>query len=114
MNELTIELVNKNGKIDHDASLAVFETEYASYIAQHETEVATLSAAVDSILDAHPGKSIAMPVLASMALNSINVQPENFSALEELTLQYMRDNSKGEDSLFVITKGKGGGLKRRV
>ena len=113
MNQITVDLVMENGKVDSEASTEAFESALANFVAQRETEVSTLGAAVISVLQSHPGKGIAMPVLTSLALNSINVQPEAFTALGAATLQYIRDNSKGEDSLFVVSKGKNGGCSLR-
>jgi hypothetical protein len=111
---ITTKLVMNGSKIDSAASTAAFETELAKLVTEHETEVSTLGAAVQAVLAAHPGKGIAMPVLASLALNSINVQPESYTSLEAAALQYVRDNAQGEDSLFAIVRGPKGGVFLRA
>ena len=115
MSNLNVQLVLVNGKVDQDASRDAFEAALSHFVAQHETETATLATAVDAVLANHPNKGIAMPILASLALNTINVQPENFSALSEQLMNYVRANAseKREDGkLFRIGKGKGGGCRR--
>jgi hypothetical protein len=59
------------------------------------------------------GKTLAMPIVSNYALIRLNAQPENYSALNERVLQYIRDNKVGDASLFVVSKGKGGGCSRR-
>ena len=113
MNTITVELVTVGGKVDVEASTSAFDAALSAFVAQHETESATLGAAVQSILSANPGKAIATPVLVSLALNSINVRPENFASLDMLTRQYIKDNSAGDDSLLCVAKGKGGGISLR-
>jgi hypothetical protein len=113
MASINVTLVTVNGKVDMDASRDAFDAALSAFVVQHETEIATLANAVQGVLSAHPGRGIAMPTLASLALNSINAQPENYSTLTELALQYVRDNAQGDDSLFVIAKGKGGGVSLR-
>jgi hypothetical protein len=114
MASLTVELVMQNGRVDQDGSLSAFEAALSKFVAQRETETSTLATAVGAILAKHSDRGIAMPVLAALALNSINVQPENYSALEGLLLDYVRENAsdKREDGKsFRIGKGKGGGVR---
>jgi hypothetical protein len=111
---LNVTLVMASGKVDQDATRDAFETAMSQFVAQHETESATLSDAVTSVLAAHPGKGIAMPILASLALASINVQPENYSVLSEQLLNYVRRNAsdnRADGKPFRIGKGKGGGVR---
>lgn len=115
MATLTVTLVSKDGAIDQEASRQEFNKALAQYVTARETEQSTIADAVSSVFDRHPGTPINMPALASMVLASLNVQPENYSALEGLTLGYVRENAseKREDGkLFRIGKGKGGGVRR--
>ena len=115
-----------DGSIDTDASLASCKAEILKYKAARETEQATIAEQVGALFDEHKGATLNMPYVANEALRRLNVQPENFKLLEARVLQYVRENSQGDkigegdsatferpDSLFVITKGKGGGVKRR-
>lgn len=124
MSNLTITLVrHTDGSIDEAGSTRAFSAALAKHVAERETEVATIAAAVNGVFDRYLGASINMPALASMALQSLNVQPENFKALELRCLEYVRENAQGDkaedgtvanpSSTFVIGKGKGGGVTRR-
>ena len=113
-NSLTVDLVEVNGRIDQDASRKAFDTALATRIAEREVETSQIASAVEALFDTYRGKPIAMPALASMAAQKLNAQPENFKVLSERTLDYVRSNSKGDSSLFVIGKGKGGGCYRRA
>jgi sugar (pentulose or hexulose) kinase len=113
MSSITIELVMVGGKVDSEATMDAFSDALSDFMTQHETESATLGAAVQSILSANSGRAIATPVLCSLALNSINVSPENYAALDMLARQYIKDNSQGDDSLLVRVKGAHGGVSLR-
>ena len=125
MSQITVKLVTVNGRTDEAASLDVFRTAMATHIAERETEVETIAAAVGAVFDKFKGTSINMPALCNFALQELNAQPENYKVLQERTAQYVRDNSQGEknketgvearpDSLFVIAKGAHGGVHRRA
>lgn len=114
MSTLNVELVLVNGSVDVEASEEAFQTAMSNYIAQHEVETAAIADAVNAVFDEHLGKSINMPTLSALTTVRLNAQPSNFSALSELVLGYVRANSQGDDSLFVIRKGKNGGCGRRA
>ena len=114
MTTLNVELVLTNGQVDVEASEEAFHTAMSNYIAQHETETSAIADAVNAVFDAHMGKAINMPTLSALTTVRLNAQPQNFSSLSELVLEYVRANSKGDDSLFVIRKGKAGGCARRA
>jgi hypothetical protein len=112
---LTVTLVlAAGGAIDQDASRAAFNTALSKYIAEREVEQTQIAQATSETFDQYKGASINMPALASMVAQKLNAQPANFKVLSERVLQYVRDNAQGEDSLFVIGKGKGGGCSRRA
>lgn len=113
-----------DGTIDQDQSETNFRSALVKRKAELETEQEQIGDTVNALFDKHPGASINMPAIASMAANMLNAQPENYSVLSERVLEYVRANSQGktaEDgtverpaSLFVIAKGKGGGCYRRA
>jgi hypothetical protein len=121
--DITVTLVQTDGRIDLDQSTAAFRSAALKRQAELETEKTEIAAAVSAIFDQHYGKSIPMPTLGSMVAQALNAQPENFAVLSERALNYVRENSQGEvkdgveerpNSLFVISKGKGGGCGRRA
>jgi len=112
------------GDVDRAASLDKFEEELVKYCAQREMEQETIADAVHAAFDKYVGANITMPALCTYALTKLNAQPENHKILTERVLSYVRENSQGkasEDgstverptSVFVIGKGKHGGVKRR-
>ena len=122
-NSLTVDLVLSGGHIDIEASTQAFRAACLKRQAELETEQEQIAEAVSALFDTYQGKSIAMPAVASMTAQKLNAQPENFKVLSDRVLDYVRANSQGEvkdgveqhpGSLFVITKGKGGGCYRRA
>jgi hypothetical protein len=114
MATLTVKLVTKNGAVDQEASEQQFRSDLSKYITESETQQSTIADTISAIFDAHKGEKVAMPVLASMACQKLNAQPSNWKALETLALEYIRANKDGDDSLFVVVKGAGGGCGRRA
>lgn len=119
---ITTDLVFANGKIDQEASVEAFETELSRKTVELETEEVEIAAAVATLFDTHHGKSIDMPTVGSMTATALNAQPENHAVLSKRVLDYVRKNSQGKvkddieenpTSLFIISKGKGGGCCRR-
>jgi hypothetical protein len=121
---LSIALVlGSDGKTDKAATLASCSDAIDKYTAERETEEETISEAVHALFDQHKGARLNMPYVVGECLRTLNVQPANFKPLSEKVAQYVRDNSQGEkaedgsvarpDSLFLIGKGKGGGVARR-
>lgn len=102
-----------DGSVDTDATLAKFESTLSAYIVERETEQSTIAAAVGAVFDAHKGTAINMPALTSLTVQRLNAQPENFKTLSERVQSYVREQSKGDSSMFLIAKGKGGGVSRR-
>lgn len=107
-------VVRNAGQVDIEATVEKFRGELSSYLAQYETEQASIADAVHSVFDKHLGTTLTMPVLSTYSLNELNAQPENYTALNDRVLDYVRQNAEGDSSIFVISKGKGGGVKRRV
>ena len=130
MDNLSVKLVrNSDGSINEQASHDAFSAVLANHIAQREVEVATIATAVREVFDNYTNASINMPALCSFVLTKLNAQPQNYKALHERVIQYVRDNSQGKDlsakdatesiwerpdSLFVVSKGYGGGVYRRA
>lgn len=102
-----------NGQVDIELTVANFRSGLASFVSQHETEQASIADAVASVFDKHLGKNLTMPVLAGYSLTELNVQPENYTALNVRVVDYIRENSRGDSSLFTVTKGVNGGVRRR-
>lgn len=123
---LTVDLVLTDGRIDQAASEQAFHSALVRRTAELETEQEEIAEAVAALFDRYPGQAIGMPAVASMTVQALNAQPENFKVLSDRVLDYVRANSQetgsektGDlashpDSLFVIAKGKNGGCYRRA
>jgi hypothetical protein len=109
-NTITVELVSSNGALDESASKAAFNAAYAAYAAEHETQESVISDAVNGIFDAHVGQNIKMGTLCHLALTALNVQNENFTALEARVKSFIRSQTKA--GVFSMVKGAGGGFAR--
>lgn len=124
MASLLIALVlGSDGKTDKAATLASCGDAIDLYTAERETEEATIADAVGALFDEHKGAALNMPYVCNEACRSLNVQPANFKALTERVAEYVREHAQGEkvgetwerpESEFVISKGKGGGVRRRA
>lgn len=115
MQTLNITLARSaDGAVDLDGTLAACRTAVLKFVAERETERETIGAAVAETFDALNGARANMPYVVGQTLRSLNVQPENFKALESLVGSYIRENAGDKDSgkLFQIGKGKGGGVIR--
>lgn len=108
-------LRGEDGELDIEGTVDRFRSDLLNYQVERETEAATIGAAVNGVFDEHPGARINMPALQSLALQKLNVQPENFKALQTRVAEYVRENASGERSdgrLFKIGKGVRGGVLR--
>ena len=112
------------GKIDRQASFVAFQTALDIFEAEEATENGVIADAVNAAFDKYPGASQNMDALISGTTTYMNATPGNFKVLSERIRKYVQINSQGEkdktteqvqnpDSLFLISKGKGGGVKRR-
>lgn len=117
MQTLNITLArHADGSVNEDATLDAARTAIRLFVAERETETATISAAVSDVFDALNGAKANMPYVVNQTLRELNVQPENYKALETRVAQYIRENAGDKDSgkLFQIGKGKGGGVLRHA
>ena len=108
-------LRGEDGELDIEGTVDQFRSDLLNYQVERETEAATIGAAVNAVFDEHPGARINMPALQNLALQKLNVQPENFKALQTRVTEYVRENASGERSdgrLFKIGKGVRGGVLR--
>lgn len=124
--QITTNLVTEDGKIDQDKSEAAFRSNLLRYVAERETEGTLIAEGVAALFDQYKGAAINMPAVCSMTAQRLGAQPENFKVLSDRVAEYVRANSQETgsekegtltehpDSLFVIAKGKGGGVSRRA
>lgn len=115
MSTLTITLArHSDGSVDESATLAACQSAVRKYVAERETEQATIAAAVSEVFDALKGARANMPYVVNQALRTLNALPENFKALSERVAEYLREHAgdRSAGAKFGILKGKGGGVVR--
>lgn len=126
---LTVPLFRTSeGRYDHDRIAAAFRGESVKHEAERELEEATIRDALNTIYDTYRGTAITMPTLEGMVCRALNAQPANWKTMADRVATFVRANSqetvekdaagnklvtKHPNSLFVIQKGKGGGVLRR-
>ena len=105
---------NADGSIDLDATVTKFSGDLLRFQTERELEAEAVGVAVNAVFDQFPGAKLNMPAVTSMALQKLNVQPENFKTLTEKVQGYIRDRAGDRESgaLYHIGKGKGGGVVR--
>jgi hypothetical protein len=102
------------GAVDSDATVAKFSADLDTYIAERETEVEVISAAVNGVFEAHKGTNLNVPFVTNEALRALNVSamPGAFTSLNKRVHAYITASSKGPNATFQIVKGPKGGIKR--
>ena len=93
-NQITVDVVLADGKVDELASTQAFQAALSEHIAQYEVESSAISDAVNAVFDQYPGKAIA-----------------SHGSLCERVLDFVRAN-QGEGGTLQMRKGKGGGISR--
>jgi hypothetical protein len=115
MTTLSITLArSSDGSVDESATLAECQSAIRKYVAERETEQATIALAVSDVFDSLKGARANMPYVVNSALRGLNAQPENFKALSERVADYLRSHAgdRASGALFHIGKGKTGGVTR--
>lgn len=123
--EFTVTLVcNPDGTVDKDASLISCQDQLDAFLAQEEARGANVSDAVNAVFDKRRGARMNVPYVVGQALYILGAGPDDHGILAKSIHEYITANSQGEkdktagtyarpDSLFVVNKGKGGGVTRR-
>lgn len=118
-----------DGTIDHDGSRAAADKALQNYALAREGLDEAIGEAVNAVFDAHRGVRINMPALQSLALQQMEVSPENFKVMSEGVARYVRERADLHETKdkagnvtqeaeplrtreFYIGRGKGGGVCR--
>jgi hypothetical protein len=99
-----------DGSVDVAASASQYAKALTEWAAQNEIPADRITAAVNSVLDQHPGRAIPMPALLSLSVQELGMNPENFKVLSDRVHAYVK--GQAEAQLLFVTKGKGGGVSR--
>ena len=114
--EITIHAVEFNGTIDKEAAKDSLFAKIDELMADRASYRGKVAHAVTDVFDRHQrGTRFLLNHLLSKTIEALDVKPEQFSKWEDRVLEYVRSNSKGEESLYVMGKGsKNGGVGRRA
>lgn len=101
---------------DKAASQAALLTTFEAFWTDRDTYVQKIADAVNAVFDRESdGTRINLPHVASLTIAELKVSPKEYGKWEQRVLDYVRSNSKGDDSLFDIGKGtKNGGVARKA
>ena len=118
-------VVRANGSIDKAATLAAFNLELDTAIVKDAELTGKVGDAVNAVFDEYKGAAINMPALCGMVATKLGCDKDTFQSLSDAAKTYVQNNAQGEkdkvtgtvenpESLFVIAKGRGGGVTRRA
>jgi hypothetical protein len=118
MNTIEIKIVHgADGNVDVEATITEARAAVEHYKAQREIEETTILNALNTVFDRLKanGTRANMPYVIGQALQLLGVSemPTIYKTLEPKVRQFLQLNSRGPNSLFVINKGKNGGVARR-
>ncbi len=116
MNDVVVRSVD--GSVDHEASILKFAEILSAWEVEVEAAQAEVRGAVEALFDRYKGVTMNKKFIVSQVCQSLNATPETWADTEEKIVQYLKDNSQGDnnerpDSRFVTKVGKGGGTFRR-
>jgi len=123
-NSITVQVsTNSNGTINQEQTEATFRALLSDYTAGAETQNSVIEEHVNAIFDENLGDVIKMPSLVHAVCTRMNAVIQNYQAINDRVLAYVRSNSQGkknEDgtverptSTLIVIKGAGGGVARR-
>lgn len=111
---LTFNLIESNGSIDMEASRADLLAKFEALMTDRATYVHRIADAVNAVFDREDTR-INLPHVVSLTIAEMKISAKEYGKWEARVLDYVRSNSKGDDSLFDIGKGtKNGGVARKV
>lgn len=100
-----------DGSVDVEASKAAYGQALAAWCVENEIPSEEIAAAVNTVLDRHPGR-IPMPALLSFAVQEMGSDPSTFKVLSDRIHAYVTGQASAK--LLFVTKGVGGGVSREA
>jgi hypothetical protein len=104
---------SENGSTNESETLAKFQGELASFLAEESTQNGVISDVVDQVMEANKGTLIPVPYAVSQAVQLLNPLPTNYASLEKRVHSFITSQSRGENSALFVKKGAQGGICRR-
>lgn len=115
---------SSSGAIDHEASIGAFANALLKIESEREAQEEKIGMAVNALFDQYKGARLNIPFILTSVVPKLGSTPETHKTLEKATHRYIQARSQGatlEDgtvenpnSMFVIGKGKRGGVLRRA
>jgi hypothetical protein len=118
-------VVRTNGAVDKAATLVAFNLALDAVIVKDAETTGKVGEAVNAVFDEYKGAAINMPALCGMVCTKLSADKDTFQDLSDAAKSYVQNNAQGDkdkttgtvenpESLFVIAKGRGGGVRRRA
>lgn len=105
-------VLSVEGVIDHEATLEKFAENILKFEAEKDAENATISVAIHALFDQFRGARLNMPYLIGEVTRRLDAKPDNYKSLSDKVQAFIRANAEGDDAMFMISRGKGGGVAR--
>ena len=116
-------IIGNNGSVDMQATLNKFSADLNAYDQKFGAQMEMIGAAVNALFDQYKGARLNMSFIQGEVVRRTNVDPQNYSNLSDKVQEYLHIHSQGKqdqygnvdrpNSLYLINKGKGGGVARR-
>lgn len=103
-NNLSVELVEKNGTIDRDASVAAFVVALDSYISDQSEGLDRATEEALKVCQSHPNKRLPQDYIVNGALSAMNVSPVDYNRFDALVRRALRNAE-----VFSVRRGANGG-----
>lgn len=111
MNLIKYAVRNDKGEVDTEATVAKFRSDLISHLASQRDQDNKIAVAVHAVFDQYKGARINLPALTNFTLTKLEANASNYPELTNAIRDYVKSNAS-EGGLFLINKGKGGGVIR--
>jgi hypothetical protein len=105
-------VVETNGKIDEDKSIALFKAELKKLEADNKIQGGVIADAIATVFKKHSGKALTLDFLTMESAPHLNVQNENYKIISDRIRKFVRDNTsktKNMGGIFGMARGSNGG-----
>ena len=111
MDKFTVRDVS--GAVDVIASAAAYATALQAWVLENETDSQRLTDLVSKIFDQFAGKTLPVPAVVALVVNELGVSPADHKKMTVRVHKHIQAMAS-TDGPLVITKGKNGGICRKL
>ena len=116
-------VIGSNGSIDMQATINKFSADLDTYDQKHGAQMESIGNAVNAVFDQYKGARLNTAFIQGEVVRRMNIEPQNYKSVCDKVQEYLHLHSQGKarqdgsverpNSLYLINKGKGGGVGRR-